>query len=83
VEFHKPKSSNCSTTINIKQNPKPNEGVEAVNKVSRVMQDPLDVPLMGPNTIHGPKTKRVKDGVATSWQILVHQLVLIIPNDSS
>jgi hypothetical protein len=34
------------------------EGVEAANKVSRVVQGPLDAPLMGPNTIHGPKTKR-------------------------
>uniref|UniRef100_A0A0A9FSS4 Uncharacterized protein n=1 Tax=Arundo donax TaxID=35708 RepID=A0A0A9FSS4_ARUDO len=29
------------------------------NIVSRVMQDPLDVPLMGSDMIHGP---RAKDG---------------------
>jgi len=40
------------------QNPNPNEGVAATNKVSRVVQDPLDAPLMGPNTIHGPKDQK-------------------------
>ena len=41
----------------------------AANKVSRVVQDPLDAPLMGSNTIQGPKTER-KDGVAAPDQIL-------------
>ena len=58
-------NSDCSTTKNSKQNPNPNEGVVAAKKVPSVVQDPLDAPLMGPNMIHDPKTKR--RGVAIPW----------------
>jgi hypothetical protein len=37
----------------------------AANIVSRVVQDPLDAPRMGPDMIHGPK-----DDVAAPEQIL-------------
>jgi hypothetical protein len=37
---------------------RPNKNVAATNKDSRVMQDPLDAPLMGSTKRHGLKTKR-------------------------
>ena len=49
---------NCSRQNEIKENPNPNKGAASANKLSRVMQDPLDAPLMGSNMIQGPKTER-------------------------
>ena len=49
----------------------------AANKVFRVVQDPLDMPLMGSNTIQGPKNERRRrcagtdSGRQLSWTIPV------------
>ena len=39
--------------------------VAAVYEDFRVMQDPLDAPLMGSNMIQGPKTKRQRHSIGT------------------
>ena len=49
---------NCSRQNEIKENPNPNKGVAAANKLPRGVQDPLGAPLMGSNTIQDPKTER-------------------------
>jgi hypothetical protein len=56
--------------ITLKQNPNPNEDVAAANKVPKVVQDPLDVPLLGSNKIQDPKTKKTANNVAAPGQIL-------------
>jgi hypothetical protein len=58
VGFHKLITATVQRQITLKQNSNPNEGVAAANKVPKVMQDPLDVPLLGSNMIQGPKTKK-------------------------
>jgi hypothetical protein len=44
VGFHKPITVSVQIHITLKQNPNPNEGVVAANKVPWVMQDPLAAP---------------------------------------
>jgi hypothetical protein len=78
MEFHKPKNNECSMTFNLKQNTNPNEGVATTNRVSRVMQDPLDAPLMASITIHNPETKRRCRGTLANFEC---PLVSTIPND--
>jgi hypothetical protein len=60
----------------LEKNSNSSEGVEAANKVSRVVQDPLDTPLMDPNIIHGPKTKRwCRSSVANSVRALISTIL--------
>ena len=44
-------AANCSWQNNLSK-------TQTVYEDSRVVQDPLDTPLMGSNTIQGPKTER-------------------------
>ena len=62
-----------------KQNPKPNGVAAAIYEDYRVMQDPLDAPLMGSNTIQGPKTERRRRSVGIETG---HQLSRTISVDS-
>jgi hypothetical protein len=65
--------------ITLKQNPNPNEGVATANKVHKVMQDPLDTPLLGSNMIQGPKTKKQHRSTGTDSGC---QFVRTVPVDS-
>ena len=57
--FHKPMNGdNCSLQNESNQNPNPNNVAVAVNEESRVIEGPLDVPLLGSNTIHGPSAQK-------------------------
>jgi hypothetical protein len=68
--------NNCSKKKTLEKNSNSSEGVEAANKVSRVVQDPLDTPLMDPNIIHGPKTKRwCRSSVANSVRALISTIL--------
>ena len=49
---------NCSLQNESNQNPNPNNVAVAVNEESRVIEGPLDVPLLGSNTIHGPSAQK-------------------------
>ena len=50
---------NCKVQIVSKQNPNPKGAAATDYKEGRVVQDPLDVPLMGSTTIHGPKAQKL------------------------
>jgi len=67
---------NCSRQNEIKENPNPNKGAASANKLSRVMQDPLDAPLVGSNMIQSPKTERRRRSAGTES---VRQLPRTIP----
>jgi hypothetical protein len=64
--------------ITLKQNPNPNEGVVAANKVPCVVQDPLDTPLLGSNMIQGPNTKKWR---RSAWTDFRRQLARTISVD--
>ena len=49
---------NCSRQNESKQNLNPNDVAEAVKEDPRVMEGPLDTPLLGSNTIHGPSAQK-------------------------
>ena len=63
----------------LKQNLNPNGVAAAVYEDSRVVQDPLDSPLMGSHTIQGPKTERQHRSAGTDS---VCQISRMIPVDS-
>ena len=70
---------NCKVQIVSKQNPNPNGVAATEYKEGRVVQDPLDAPLVGSTTIHGPKARY---GGATLKTDSGRQLPRIIPDDS-
>ena len=49
---------NCSGQNEYKQNPNPNDVAVAINEDPRVIEGPLDAPLLGSNTIHGPSAQK-------------------------
>jgi len=53
--------------------------VAAIYENSRIVQDPLDAPLMGSHTIQGPKTERQHRSAGTDS---IRQLSQTIPVDS-
>ena len=51
--------------------------VAAVYEDFRVMQDPLDAPLMGSNMIQGPKTKRRRRSAGTETGRQLPRIILV------
>jgi hypothetical protein len=44
--------------MNLNKNPSPNDVAAAVNEDPRVMEGPLDTPLLGFNMIDGPSAQK-------------------------
>ena len=64
-------------TEQLKQNPNPNGVAAAVYEDFRVVQDPLDAPLVASNTIQGPKIKRQRHSTETDSGCQIIRMIVV------